>query len=249
MTSPRLQRLCSVVSREDVSLTRQIVILCGGLGSRLGHLTDAIPKSMISINNVPFLEILIKQLIGQGFDNFLLLTGYKGDVIQNYFRDGSNLSVSIVYSQEPQPLGTGGAIKLARPKIHERFWLLYGDIYRNFNYYSMDKLDSNYLGVYEYSQGLSTIRSPNISLDFVNNLIEGYKKDNNDMNYRYVDAGFGLFTKDTIDLLPSGVSNWESTVYPILAEGSNLRPLIVDRDFYDIGNLEDLQKTRLKLLL
>ena len=69
------------------------------------------------------------------------------------------------------------------------------------------------------------------------------------MNYRYVDAGFGLFMKDTIDLLPSGISNWESTVYPILAEGNNLRPLIVDRDFYDIGNLEDLQKTRLHLLL
>lgn len=220
------------------------MILCGGLGTRLAHMTENIPKSMIRFHDVPFLEILIKQLANQRFENFLLLTGHKAEIIENHFGNGSDLGINISYSCEPVPLGTGGALRLAKPMIKDRFLLLYGDIYRDFDYALFDTLDTNSLAVYEYQDGLHTISAPNIQLSDDLSFITDYRKEKSDSGYTFVDAGFGYFSKHVVDLLPSINLNWESVVYPILSKAQDLRPLIVNRDFYDIGNVEDLEYAR-----
>lgn len=86
-----------------------IVVLCGGLGTRLQPSLGPVPKPMVRIGGRPFLGILVEYLRDCGFKRVLLATGYGGDFIKQYFERFSG--VTILFSQEEKPLGTGGALK------------------------------------------------------------------------------------------------------------------------------------------
>ncbi len=118
----------------------QAVIMTGGLGTRLGPLTGKIPKGLIEVGGRPFLDHLILYLRKYGIDDILLCTGYLGDQIISYFGDGSSFGIRINYSQEDHPLGTGGALRPALPKIQDVFFLINGDTFLPIDYNQM--LDS-----------------------------------------------------------------------------------------------------------
>lgn len=111
------------------TLPRQAVILAGGLGTRLRSVVADLPKSMAEINGRPFLEHQIYLLRTQGISDFVLCVGYMAEKISGYFGDGSRWNLRIRYSMEQQPMGTGGAIKLAEPLFDEVFVLLNGDTF------------------------------------------------------------------------------------------------------------------------
>jgi D-glycero-alpha-D-manno-heptose 1-phosphate guanylyltransferase len=90
----------------------QAVILAGGFGTRLKSIIPDLPKPMAPIGDKPFLAFLLDYLSSQGIREIVLSVGYKHDVIMNYFGD-SYAKLSIQYSVEDKPLGTGGAIKKA----------------------------------------------------------------------------------------------------------------------------------------
>ncbi|MDC3092790.1 sugar phosphate nucleotidyltransferase, partial [Paracoccaceae bacterium] len=106
------------------------MILAGGQGTRLKTLVSDRPKPMADINGKPFLYHQIKFLIFNKFKRFIICTGYKGDYIKSYFGD-SFWGCSINYSQESEPLGTGGAVikAISDYKIKDPFILLNGDTY------------------------------------------------------------------------------------------------------------------------
>ena len=82
----------------------QIVVLVGGYGTRLRHLTKKIPKAMIKINNKPFLYYLLNQLSVQGFKNVILCTGYLGNQIKKYVGDGKKFNLNVKYSVEKKKI-------------------------------------------------------------------------------------------------------------------------------------------------
>ncbi len=71
----------------------QAVILAGGFGTRLAHVVKDVPKPMAPINNIPFLKILFDQLSNQGINRFIFLTGYKSEIIEEYFKDYKNITI------------------------------------------------------------------------------------------------------------------------------------------------------------
>src|SRR5215470_7155250 len=85
----------------------QAVILAGGLGTRLWPLTKAIPKPMVLVCGAPYLEHQLRLLARQSITDVLLLTGYLGSQIEEYFGDGASVGLHIHYSRELEPLGTG----------------------------------------------------------------------------------------------------------------------------------------------
>jgi histidinol-phosphate phosphatase family protein len=111
----------------------QAVILCGGRGSRLRPDTDHLPKPMIPVNGVPFLEYLLEQLREQGIERVALLIGYRGQQIENYFGDGNRFGLAISYSRGSAEWETGRRIWEARDLLDSRFLLLYGDNFVPFN--------------------------------------------------------------------------------------------------------------------
>ena len=105
----------------------QAVILCGGLGTRLQPYVTNLPKPMINCNGKPFLWYLLQQLYDQGVDQFILLTGYLAEKIEDYFNDGSAWGWKIQYSKGPIEWDTGKRIWEARTQLDDFFLLLYSD--------------------------------------------------------------------------------------------------------------------------
>lgn len=224
------------------------VILAGGLGSRLGALAEGLPKAMVPVAGRPFLEHVLRRLARQGFEEVLLLVGFKAEIIMDHFGDGGALGIRLCYSREPNPAGTGGAFRLARAMIQRRFLMLYGDLYRPIDYAALAELQpGDALAVYPFRPGLTTIRCANVGLDPEGRRVTRYAKDRPDLGLDHVDAGFGLFAPEVLDLLPEGPSNFEDTVFPKLAAGGRLGAIHVDRNFVDIGNPADLADAQQRL--
>ncbi|HEY0206219.1 MAG TPA: HAD-IIIA family hydrolase [Acetobacteraceae bacterium] len=109
---------------------RQCVVLVGGLGTRLGPLTAAMPKPMLPVGGRPFLAWVLREAMRYGVTDFLLLTGHLSDKVAGGLQalcDGLPYPVRITISQEPAPAGTGGALHHAAPHLQDRFLLLNGD--------------------------------------------------------------------------------------------------------------------------
>lgn len=116
---------------------RQCVILVGGLGTRLGERTKTTPKPLLEVGGAPFLEILFTEARRRGFDEFLLLAGHLSEKVAAFVENReieSRLACSVALSIEPEPLGTGGALIHALPLLSERFLLLNGDTWFDFDW-------------------------------------------------------------------------------------------------------------------
>jgi len=109
------------------------LILAAGKGTRLGPLTDSLPKPMIPVGGQPLLAYLIDWLRGYGVTEIAINLHHQADAITNYFGDGRDRGVSLTYSYEPRLLGTAGAAKQLQPFLDETFVLVYGDVYTNLN--------------------------------------------------------------------------------------------------------------------
>lgn len=112
----------------------KVVIMAGGEGRRLRPLTNGIPKPMLPIGRKPILEIIIEQLKKIDLKDIIVATGYKGDVIKSYFRDGLHFGVNISYTSEKSKLGTAGPLKLLEDKDDKPFLVINGDVLTRFNF-------------------------------------------------------------------------------------------------------------------
>lgn len=105
----------------------KVVILAGGRGTRMGSLTEDIPKPMVKLADKPLIEHQIDLVKKFNYNDISILTGYKGEVIKDYFLDGNKWNVKINYHSDPKPLGTSGSLKEIENIISDTFILLYGD--------------------------------------------------------------------------------------------------------------------------
>ena len=224
----------------------QIVILAGGLGTRLGSLTRTIPKPMAPVAGAPYLEHQLRLLRQQSYRDILLLTGYLGEQIESYFGSGSRFGLRIRYSRERQPLGTGGALRAARGLLDESFLLMYGDSLLPIQYAVAGRRlkDSAALGVivaYRDPARETTV-PPNVAIDR-SGLVTRYDKTAaSDPALEYIEAGVSCFRREVVDLVPDGgPASFEQSVFPRLIERRQLAGLPTSQRFYDIGTPERLR--------
>ena len=109
------------------------VILAGGKGTRLKPYTTVFPKPLVPIDDMPIVEIVIRQLKYHGFTRVTMSVGHLAELLMAYFGDGSKLGVRIEYSKEDQPLGTTGALALI-PDLDQTFLAMNGDILTTLDY-------------------------------------------------------------------------------------------------------------------
>ena len=217
----------------------RVAVLCGGFGTRLGALTREIPKPMISVGGRPYLERVLDSFAVRGLRDFVLLTGFRHEVIEEHFGAGDRFGIRIAYSRESEPLGTGGALREARSKLGDRFLLTFGDVLRRFDY---DRFVQQYeaycLAAYP------KVTAGNVEAE--NGRVVRFDKRAPELPL--VDAGFSIMKSEALDLLPaSGACSFEEIVYGALARRGELSCEIVGHDFYDIGVPEELARTRAAL--
>jgi len=119
-----------------------VVIMAGGLGTRLRPLTDDCPKPLLKIGNKPILEIILESFIEAGFTDFYFSVNYKAEMIKEYFNDGSRYNISIKYLEEKKRAGTAGALSLLPKGIEEPIIVMNGDLLTKVNFQQL--LDFHY---------------------------------------------------------------------------------------------------------
>ncbi len=132
------------------------VIMAGGKGTRLQPLSKVIPKPMFLILGKPILEYQIESLRKNGITDIIIIIGYLGDIIINYFRDGKDFGVNIRYITELEPLGSAGALYFLKDNIAENryvkddFFLIFGDLLLDIDW-------KRFMGFHKRSGGVATL--------------------------------------------------------------------------------------------
>jgi len=133
----------------------KVVLMVGGLGTRLRPLTEHTPKPMLKVGDKPILETIILNFKKHGFTHIILSVSYKSEIIEEYFKDGSKFGVTIEYVHEYKRMGTAGALSLMRDKLEEPFFVMNGDLLTNVNFeymmeYHLSHKSMATMGVREY---------------------------------------------------------------------------------------------------
>lgn len=233
--------MISTYNPEDID----VIILCGGLGTRLRGIINDRPKVMTEIHGRPFLDILINYIKRFGFTRFILCVGYLGDVIKEYYEKKSS-DLAILFSEEREPLGTAGAIKNAEKLIqNEVFLVLNGD--------SICEVDLKVFLRFHNSKRallsivLSTIENPAdygvIKLD-ENQKVLSFSEKTTARGVSLVNAGIYLMNRTVLGDIPSGQKFLlEYDLFPkILDKG--IYGYVTDKRLIDIGTPERLELTR-----
>jgi dTDP-glucose pyrophosphorylase len=105
-----------------------VVLMAGGMGMRLGKITEHIPKPMVEVAGKPMLEHILKKITEQGFSNFYISLNYKAEIIENYFSDGNKFNCKISYLKEDVRLGTAGPLSLLPKNIKTPIVVMNGDL-------------------------------------------------------------------------------------------------------------------------
>ncbi len=221
----------------------QAVILTGGRGTRLGSLTDRTPKGLVRVAGKPFLEHLLLYLRGQGVERVLLCTGYLGEKIADYFGDGGALGLRIEYSREDSPRGTGGALKLARDRLEEEFFLLNGDTYAPVDYRGLawEFTRSGTGMTLAVHPGSRPGAPPNLRVDGKGR-VTSVRLPGMAGNFTHLDAGVRAAKRKIINFFPSADSfSLEADLYPRLAAAGQLRAWEANQAFFDIGTPQRIE--------
>jgi D-glycero-alpha-D-manno-heptose 1-phosphate guanylyltransferase len=219
------------------------MILAGGLGTRLRSVVKDRPKPMATIQGVPFLEILIRSLAKKGVQHFVLLTGYQGELIENYFRNRQEPDIRIIMSHESEPLGTGGAVKNAEKFVTDPSLLVNGDtffdadvkeLYR-FHVDRDSKVTLSLRQVDDVSRYGSVIIGDN-------GVITGFReKEPGPGRPGLINAGLSFLSKDFIHSLPDGPFSMETDIFPKLVGTGEMFGLSQEGSFFDIGTPESYE--------
>jgi NDP-sugar pyrophosphorylase family protein len=224
---------------------KQAVILAGGLGTRLRPITETIPKPMIKVAGKPFLERQLELLRSGGIANALLLVGYLGEQIEEYFGDGAKTSGCVEYSYERAPLGTGGALKNAEAKLRDWFVLVNGDTYLAIDYEKLmgDFVDADckaMIVAYE-KPATETAAVPASGLPgnlgvSANGKVTAYRKRGAE-GLKHIDAGVIVLKKQVLADLPAKQNcSLEEEIYPQFIARGEMRAWVTTEPFYDMGS-------------
>ena len=226
----------------------QTVILCGGLGTRLHSVSDEVPKSMMPIDERPFLEILISYFKSYGIGRFVLCTGHLHESIEDHFGDGQKFGIEITYSKESEPLGTGGALKLAEPLLDDVFFFSFGDSLMPIELASLEDgyFEKGGLGFVMVYDNNEIVARNNIIIDHHGQILL-YSKLTSLPEMTGVEAGLSVFSKKILQFTDKANFSLETELFPKLINRSLLFGLLTSQRFYDIGTPERLELARRKL--
>lgn len=219
----------------------KVVLMVGGLGTRLRPLTDNMPKPMLKVGDKPILETIILNFKKYGFIHFILSVSYKSEMIEEYFGDGSKFGVEIEYVHEQNRMGTAGSLSLMREKLVDSFFVMNGDLLTNINFESMLSyhLKNNSvatMGVREYD-----FQIPYGVVNIVNNEITSIKE--KPTHTFYVSGGIYILTPEALKFIPEDDFYDMPTLFETLIKTHHKSiPFAISEYWLDIGRIEEFQK-------
>jgi N-acetyl-alpha-D-muramate 1-phosphate uridylyltransferase len=222
-----------------------VVILAGGLATRIRPLTNTLPKSLIDINNEPFIAHQLRLLKKQGITQVVICLGFLGEQIIEYVGNGEKFGLSISYCFDgPTLLGTAGAIKKALPFVQDNFFVLNGDSYLMCDYQAVQQafISKGKLGLMTVFENAGKWDTSNV--EYVDQTILVYDKKNRNPNMRHIDYGLEVFSKQVFSALSDTEACDMTTIFQDLLQRKQLAAFEVKERFYEIGSFAGIEELR-----
>lgn len=222
-----------------------VVILAGGVATRLRPLTETIPKAMIDVNGEPFVAHQLRLLRGNGIERVIICAGYLGKMIQEYVGDGARFRLQVEFSFDgSRLLGTGGAIKNALPLLSEAFFVLYGDSYLPCDYRAAQTAFTKSGRLALMTVFRNDGRWDRSNVEFVDGRIIAYNRHHGTPEMHYIDYGLGVFRHSAFEIVPDGQPSDLAVLFQSLLAQGELAAYETHQRFYEIGSLEGLKEAR-----
>ncbi|MEN6348187.1 MAG: nucleotidyltransferase family protein [Syntrophomonas sp.] len=218
-----------------------VLLMAGGLGSRLNPLTENCPKPLLKVGGKPILESIIESFIEQGFQKFYISINYKGEMIEEYFENGANWGVQINYLREDKRLGTAGALGLLPEKGIQPLIVMNGDI--------LTKVDFRNLLDFHLNQGVDatiSVREYQLEVPYgivsiVNDRFKGIEeKPKESFN---INAGLYVINPEVVDYVPHDSYFDMPELFNVLAKENRATAVYPIREYWmDIGHMDDYER-------
>ncbi len=218
-----------------------IVLMAGGLGTRLRPLTVDTPKPMLTVGSKPILETIIESFSRYGFHNFYLSVNYKAEKIRDYFGDGRKQGVNIGYLNEKTRLGTAGALSLLPHDIDTPIIVMNGDLLTNvnfehlLNYHLLTAADATMcVREYEFQVPYGVVHTEGAT-------IQGITE--KPTHQYYVNAGIYVLSPETLKIIPQGEFFDMPQLFEKLIQDKKKASSFPIREYWmDIGQPNDFEK-------
>lgn len=221
--------------------TNKVVIMAGGLGTRLSPLTDTTPKPMLHVGNKPILETIIESFAKYGYSDIILSVSYKSHVIEEYFGDGRALGVNIDYVHESKRMGTAGALSHVQEKLSEPFFVMNGDLLTNINF--------EHLHNYHVSHGAAAtmaVREYDLQVPYgVVNVRDGsiLSIEEKPVHKFFVSAGIYMLSPQVLTHVPQDEFFDMPTLFEkLIAEKKTAVSFPIREYWLDIGRISDYER-------
>lgn len=220
----------------------KVVLMVGGLGTRLRPLTEDTPKPMLKVGDKPILETIVLNFRKYGFINIVMCVNYKSNVIEDYFGDGSKFDVNIEYVYEDDRMGTAGALSLLQEKPSETFFVMNGDLLTNINFEHLlnHHIENNSFATmclrkYEYDIPYGVVDIDEESK--IKSIKEKPK-------YSYfLNAGIYLVEPEVLDYIPKNEFFDMPSLFDIMLNNDKVCSSYTIKEYWlDIGRLSDYEK-------
>lgn len=223
---------------------RQAVVLVGGKGTRLGNLTRETPKPLLPIDgDVCFLDYVLENLARHGLEEILLSAGHLGEQVEARYAGRMLGSTRLTVVREPEPAGTGGALLYLADRLDERFLMLNGDSFFDFNYLALaQSMDRDAMGVLALRRVPDSGRYGGVDMDGPR--ITAFREKDPDRGEGLISGGVYVLTREVLDRITRTPSSLETDVFPDLAAQGRLFGREFDGYFLDIGIPESLAQGR-----
>lgn len=237
----RIETLNELMHREVSDIW--VVLMAGGLGTRLRPLTDTIPKPLLPVGGRPLLETIIESIASQGFRQIFLSVNYKAEMFEQHFGDGSSMGVQIKYLYEQDRMGTAGALGSLPEKPRNPVIVMNGDLLTTLNFrqlidYHREHRAKATMAVREYS---FQVPYGVVEID-QHRLVSISEKP---IHKFFVSAGIYVIEPDALDLIPEGQLYDMPQLFESILKRKEEAAVFPIREYWlDIGRLDDLERAQ-----
>jgi dTDP-glucose pyrophosphorylase len=218
-----------------------VVIMAGGLGTRLRPLTEDCPKPLLDVGGKPILETILEGFKAHGFHRFYFSVNYKSGMIEDYFGDGSEWGVEVTYVREDQRLGTAGPLSLLPERPDETFVVMNGDLLTKLNYAHLLDFHHEHESVATMCVREYEMQVPYGVVKTDDHRMQGLEE--KPVNRYFVNAGIYVLEPETLDLVPSNEFFDMTDLFEQLIDEDAPTTAFPVREYWqDVGQKEDFHQ-------
>jgi dTDP-glucose pyrophosphorylase len=224
-----------------------VVLMAGGLGTRLYPLTENTPKPLLKVGGKPLLEIILEGFVRQGFHKFYISVNYKAEMIEDYFGDGSRWGVQVRYLRENKRMGTAGALTLAPESNGLPMIVMNGDLLTKVNFNQLLHFHDQHNSAATMCVRDYTYQLPYGVVNIDRNRLVSLEE--KPIKHHFVNAGIYVINQSVINLIPRDTFFDMTSLFETLLQERLEAGVYPIREYWiDIGRIDDFNRANVEYL-